>query len=304
MCIIRFLFSMCIIMKTIVISSVLFLLLVTHVFAAAWPSDRPDDYHIFLYNTVTQEEKYLDYRASVFENYTTRILVGSKIGGKTPFSSRELKRIELRGYNVDEWTMTHGFYLTWTLQWAGSSLSIKEYYESFHTMPLRSDVSHAKKFSWDDFDDAQKRIMFLKILWGYTWWSFFIFLPLNLLAFSCIAYPFYLFSKKLHWKVFDNIYINSFFIYVLVEIFLIYNKLSELDCSIKSIPSLASYYLLAWMRKIILIFASLHIIQKHNKAHPQQKIYLEYVGYFYLVSLAIFIAFWTIIGTIKNFMWW
>ena len=114
--------------------------------------------------------------------------------------------------------------------------------------------------------------------------EFIIFLPLNLLIFSCFWYLFYILFKNIvkikHPYLF--IYFISFIFYLIAFSLLYYYWLGFRNFS-WMLFGFASYFMIVWIWKLVLFLTSVHVMEKMRKNNEKRFSFWNFVILFYVV---------------------
>lgn len=249
-----------------------------------------DDF-FFFQNKNTSEIKYVNvktYHSRFFFNYyLLNVLDKAEIWGPSKLQNWRLVRIESK--LSDLWKK-------------GSSPSVSHYLSgeidvwSFginlprdgFSAPL-TDVSYLQKLGFQDLTREECIKFYFQMFLDFFWVWFLLFLPLNIIIFFCFGYLLFLLYEKFWWSIFKYVYVNSFFVYLITYLTLIYNGLSFLQLTSGELFWFSSYFFFVGLPKFMLYSISYRIFKEYHQKYPEKKVIYKHMLLGYAALFCLFV---------------
>lgn len=279
-------------MKRILLIGVLFFINIISTFAAAWISDPLPKYYLFFQNSITKEIKYTKHNDFIFDHYFDKYINWANIWWNINIKNWKLIRLEETLLDIDTWKEYLTIYNSWSIKvwdtWLDSSYHDiwKEY-----DISEKNDLSKYKKLGFWDLNYIENIFLFIKIFFWFFWIGFLFFLPLNIITFFCFWYLFLKVYEKYNMIIFKNVYINSFIVYLISYILIIYNWLSMQELWAQHPIWFMTYFFFVWFWKFILFLISKYVIDSLYNKKYEKKVDYFYFFVFYALVFVLFIIY-------------
>ena len=253
------------------------------------------EYNLFFQNKNTNEQKYINtktHHSRFFFNYfLLKYINWSEIWGESKLQNWKLIKIEKKDYNDKPGSPEITNYFSWKIRVYDYWINL----EKWNTWALLY-LNNLNKLTFQDLTSHEKLNLFYLGILDFFWFLFFWLLPLNIIIFFCFWYLLFSFYEKYWLSIFKYIYLNSFIVYLITYIILIFNWLSFPELLSLDPFWIWAYSFFVWLPKFILYLFSLIYLKKYHEKYPEKKVIYKYVIYWYILLFCLF----SIIRT----QWW